>query len=112
MINLVSTKVVKITHIASITDKAPNMSPTKNLNTVITSIVTLGFIAVIIELANRPLINAEIINNNVLNFGFGIVSAVVAEQCQGKEANPVHTPGEHFEAMPDLPAPIQSTNKK
>ena len=67
MINLVSTKVVKITHMASITDKAPNMSPTKNLNTVITSIVTLGFIAVIIELASRPLINAEIIITKIIN---------------------------------------------
>ena len=52
---------VKITHIASITDKDPSMSPIKNLITVITSIVTLGFIAVIIEFASRPLINAEII---------------------------------------------------
>ena len=67
MINLVSTKVVKITHIASITDNAPNISPIKNLNTVVTSIVTLGFTAVIIKLANRPLINAEIIITKIIN---------------------------------------------
>ena len=67
MINLVSTKVVNITHIPSITDKAPNISPIKNLNTVVTSIVTLGFTAVIIELANRPLVSAEIIITKIIN---------------------------------------------
>ena len=67
MINLVSTKVVKIIHIASITDKAPIMSPIKNLNTVITSIVKLGFITVMIELASMPLINAEIIITKIIN---------------------------------------------
>ena len=67
MINLVSTKVVKITHIASITDKDPNISPIKNLITVVTSIVTLGFTNVIIEFARRPLINAEIIITKIIN---------------------------------------------
>ena len=67
MINLVSTKVAKITHIASITDKDPNISPIKNLITVITSIVTLGFTAVMIEFARRPLINAEIIITKIIN---------------------------------------------